>query len=100
MFWMVFWMRPPTMLRVLMPAPVFTRPPLPPCEIVAKLASISRFWLLWLLFRLMVPVAVKTPSVWPLSWPGIRVSAGVPLQQAGLVPETIWLWVRATGSVL
>src|SRR5581483_5016821 len=49
MFWMVFWIRPPMMVSVLMADPVFTIPPLPPDLIVAMLASIRRLRLLWAL---------------------------------------------------
>ena len=47
-------------------------------EIVARAALISRLPFPWLLLRLMLPLAVKIPSAWPLSLPGMRVSGPVP----------------------
>ena len=71
---MVFWIRPPTIVSVLMLAPVLTIPPEPVCEIVAIEASIPGYRWIGVFASCTLPADVKMPSTCPVLLAGMSWS--------------------------
>ena len=102
MFWMVFWIRPPTIFSVLIWFPVLTMAPLPPLLTVATEASISRFIPALGIWRLTFPPAVNKPKtcVLLLLPRGINVSAGVDPCCVSVTGSVLYVTLPVTSMLL